>query len=85
MFMSKSGLKELFQASKTGVGSPVEVAVKQMASAIAVREDLKSKNVFIKCPCNICSGSIEFPLEGLGQTIACPHCAMETVLFRCDS
>jgi hypothetical protein len=30
---------------------------------------------FLKISCPFCSGHIAFPMYGLGQTIACPHCA----------
>jgi len=33
------------------------------------------------CLCNLCSGKIEFDPANAGQTINCPHCGMETVLF----
>lgn len=35
---------------------------------------------FLKCSCETCQGHIEFPEEGLGQSIACPHCGSETLL-----
>lgn len=38
-------------------------------------------NPDLKCKCNHCSESISFPPEGLGQTIQCPQCGMETVLY----
>jgi Zn finger protein HypA/HybF involved in hydrogenase expression len=82
MLTSKSGIQELFQASRTGVGSTLNSAVKQMASAISQRAEPKSEDGYIKCSCNNCEIFIEFPAHGLGQTIACPHCGMETVLFK---
>ena len=33
------------------------------------------------CRCNLCSGEIEFEAARAGETITCPHCAMETVLY----
>lgn len=33
------------------------------------------------CPCNNCSGKLEFESAHAGETIQCPHCGMETVLF----
>ncbi len=33
------------------------------------------------CKCNTCSGKIEFEPSQAGQTIQCPHCGLETVLF----
>ena len=35
---------------------------------------------FAKCACSACGLHIEFPVEGLGAVIACPHCAQETAL-----
>lgn len=35
---------------------------------------------FIKTKCSHCSGGIEFPREGVGLTIECPHCGGFTVL-----
>jgi TPR repeat protein len=29
---------------------------------------------YVTCHCKICGGGIEFPDEGLGQEITCPHC-----------
>lgn len=34
-----------------------------------------------KCTCQFCSGHISFPGNAAGQTVACPHCGLETVLF----
>ena len=34
------------------------------------------------CLCNLCSNQIEFESNATGQAIACPHCGMETVLYR---
>jgi hypothetical protein len=34
-----------------------------------------------KCECNHCSERIEFEAENSGETVACPHCGMETVLL----
>ncbi len=34
-----------------------------------------------KCSCQLCNGHIAFPTEAAGQTIECPHCKLETVLF----
>lgn len=35
---------------------------------------------FLKCPCQHCGGHIEFPVDGIGATIPCPHCARPTEL-----
>lgn len=82
MLTSKSGLRELFQTSRTGIGSTLALAVKQMATAISQRGETKTEEGFVKCPCNNCDIFIEFPAHGVGETIACPHCGMETVLFK---
>jgi predicted RNA-binding Zn-ribbon protein involved in translation (DUF1610 family) len=82
LLTSKSGLRELFQASRTGVGANLDAAVKQIASAISQRVEPKTEDDYIKCPCNNCDIFIEFPARGIGQTITCPHCGMETVLFK---
>ena len=33
------------------------------------------------CTCNLCSKQVEFESSAVGQTVACPHCGMETMLF----
>jgi len=35
---------------------------------------------YLKCHCQNCRNSIEFPAAGLGQTISCPHCDQPTML-----
>lgn len=35
---------------------------------------------YLKCACSHCAGGIEFPPEGLGTTVPCPHCGQETEL-----
>jgi hypothetical protein len=35
---------------------------------------------YSKCRCQNCGGHIEFPTEGAGQTVNCPHCGWATVL-----
>jgi hypothetical protein len=82
LLTSKSGLQELFQLSRTGIGNQLKAAVNQMASAISQRVEPKLEDGYIKCPCQHCDVYIEFPAHGLGQSIACPHCGMETVLFK---
>jgi hypothetical protein len=82
LLASKSGLQELFQLSRTGIGANLSTAVNQMASAISQRNEPSKEEGYIKCPCQYCDILIEFPEHGLGQSIACPHCGMDTVLFR---
>jgi hypothetical protein len=33
------------------------------------------------CPCNNCSEHLEFDSANEGETVQCPHCGMDTVLF----
>lgn len=82
LLTSKSGLRELFQASRTGVAAQLKAAVTQMASAISQREEPRTEDGYIKCPCNNCDVFIEFPAHGLGQSVTCPHCGLETLLFK---
>jgi len=35
---------------------------------------------YFKCVCKNCGGHIEFPGEGEGRTVPCPHCNWSTVL-----
>ncbi len=37
-------------------------------------------NHYAKCSCQHCGGHIEFPTEGAGQIVKCPHCGSDTVL-----
>ncbi|HTD67298.1 MAG TPA: FxLYD domain-containing protein [Candidatus Limnocylindria bacterium] len=39
-----------------------------------------SQNKFLKCACGNCGGKIEYPAEGIGSTIPCPHCSWPTEL-----
>lgn len=36
---------------------------------------------FAKCACQHCGGHIEFPIQGAGQNICCPHCDQPTLLI----
>ncbi len=36
---------------------------------------------WVVCPCKVCNGRIEFLPAHVGETIPCPHCVTETVLF----
>jgi hypothetical protein len=36
---------------------------------------------FLKCTCASCGGHIEFPADGIGMTIPCPHCGSHTELM----
>jgi len=74
---SPSGLGEVFQFSRQGIGADLKNVVTGMANAIAD----KVEDRYVVCPCNVCNGHIEFPESGAGRTVTCPFCKMETVLF----
>ena len=40
-----------------------------------------SESSHLKCPCQQCGGSIEFPTDGIGLSATCPHCGAETTLL----
>ena len=40
---------------------------------------------YLKRPCLSCGESIEFPSDGVGQTITCPHCGQATALSNAPS
>jgi hypothetical protein len=87
LLTSSSGLRELFQMSRIGIGTQLKMGAIRLASAISQRDEPKAETdssgeIYIKCPCNNCDVLIEFPVRGLGQTIICPHCKLETVLFQ---
>jgi hypothetical protein len=80
-FSSALGLREVFQLSRTGIGPQFEKAAQSVAGVLRQRVEFVASG-FMRCPCNNCSGHIEFPSDGLGQTVTCPHCGMETLLFK---
>jgi Zn-dependent protease with chaperone function len=41
-----------------------------------------SEQRFCRASCEHCGQHIEFPAEGAGMKVACPHCALETVLLE---
>jgi len=38
-------------------------------------------NSELKCNCQFCNGHIAFPEDMAGQSISCPHCKLETLLY----
>lgn len=40
---------------------------------------------FAKCNCSSCNGHIEFETSNAGQTVNCPHCGQDTVLYVVES
>jgi hypothetical protein len=76
LFASRTGLRELFKTSRTGVGSGLTAAVKQMASVNSHESEPGQDH--IKCPCYYCGALIEFPAHEQDQSIQCPHCGMDT-------
>jgi len=81
--VSGSGLRELFQTSRVGPGRSLSEALSSIASAIIAQKNAPVPNPdrYVHCRCNSCQGSIEFPAHGVGETIQCPHCGLDTVLF----
>jgi hypothetical protein len=77
---SNSGLSEVFQFSREDLGAELKKAAVGMAKAMSKAPD-EADDKFVVCPCSVCSGHIEFPARGVGETITCPFCGMETVLF----
>lgn len=43
---------------------------------------MAAKSQFETCVCNNCDGHIEFPSDHIGETIQCPHCGVETRLYK---
>ena len=39
----------------------------------------------MNCLCNNCSTWLEFDPDQLGQTVTCPNCGLETVLFKAEA
>jgi hypothetical protein len=35
---------------------------------------------YLKTSCGSCGGHIEYPIAGIGQTVACPHCSASFIL-----
>lgn len=42
---------------------------------------MKVSDQFLKTRCACCGGSIEFPRDGIGMMVECPHCAKATSLI----
>jgi hypothetical protein len=40
-----------------------------------------SETSHLKCPCQKCGEAIEFPAQGVGLSVTCPHCGTGTTLF----
>jgi len=49
---------------------------------VIVRIPWEQLEKYVRCQCQVCSVNIEFPLRGEGQTVTCPKCGCETVLFN---
>lgn len=41
----------------------------------------QSESNLVVCRCQHCDGGIEFDARQAGETVACPHCELETLLF----
>jgi hypothetical protein len=46
----------------------------------SVQPPVSQSDGYFKCLCKNCGGRIEFPGEGAGRTVPCPHCNWPTVL-----
>lgn len=82
LLTSKTGLQELLQASRLGVGGRVHSAIKGLSAAISQRMPPPIAAVYLKCSCNSCGLHIEFPDRAVGAQVACPHCGANTTLFQ---
>ena len=38
----------------------------------------------LKMTCSSCGEHVEFPIHGIGETVACPHCANTITLHMSD-
>lgn len=47
--------------------------------------DATMQESYLKGPCENCGAHIEFPAQGLGQSIPCPHCGENTNLLQSDA
>ena len=79
---SRSGLQESFQTSRSGIGVVINSAIRQMALEVSRTRQSETLGDYVKCPCAYCDIYIEFPAHGIGQTVTCPHCGLETTLFK---
>lgn len=43
--------------------------------------DTPTEPQFVTCLCQVCSGKIEFDASHAGESVACPHCGLETTLY----
>ena len=77
---SRSGLNEMFQISRKGLGAALDSATKKMALAIVQRGETEGEVTYAKCPCSSCGTVIEFPSHGAGEIISCPTCGAQTLL-----
>jgi hypothetical protein len=50
-------------------------------SGPVVDKPVSEPEKFGRCPCSSCSVIIEFPIQGVGQTVACPKCGFGMLLF----
>ena len=55
--------------------------IMQDASKVRKRDKENQSARWTVCPCIKCSGNLEFDAANEGETIKCPHCGADTVLF----
>ena len=51
------------------------------ASSPAPGKPTSEPEHFGRCPCSNCNVIIEFPVAGVGQTVVCPKCGFDVLLF----
>jgi hypothetical protein len=80
-FSNSSGLREVFQTSRGDSGLAFKKTVVRLVETLASKA-VGAAPGYVICSCNSCDGHIEFPEDGVGQTIPCPHCGLDTTLFK---
>jgi TPR repeat protein len=61
----------------------VGICTRQVGGFSVIKSEMtESAAQYITCHCQHCGGGIEFPKQGIGQQIPCPHCGAITTLER---
>jgi hypothetical protein len=55
------------------------MSIEQAIAAIPAPPEAEEQ--FCSCPCSGCGVNIEFPVHGIGETVSCPKCGSDVVLF----
>jgi len=64
----------------TNYGLTFRVSLNSTSLQVQIKAVRMSEERFCICSCESCGEHIEFPASGVGMRVACPHCAVETVL-----